>query len=115
MSPNYQLFREAILAGRNVIFDYKGHERVVSPHVIGFKGGLEKVLTYQFAGGSSSGLPPAGEWRCLFLSEVSNVRVGDREWHTGYGHTQPQTCVDDVDVEVIVDPYGTPTPYAKRA
>ena len=31
----------------------------------------EKALTYQFGGQSSKGLPPGGQWRCLWLAKVS--------------------------------------------
>jgi hypothetical protein len=113
MSPIYDLFRRAILERKQVAFDYKGHRRIACPHVIGWKKGLEKVLTFQFAGGSSTGLPPGGEWRCLFLSDAGNVELVDGEWHTGMSHTQPQTCVDDVDVQVSVT--SPSTPYSRIA
>lgn len=102
MTANYDHFRQAIVAQRPVAFDYKGHRRLACPHVIGTKNGLEKVLTYQYGGGSSSGLPNDGEWRCLFISEVFNVEVLDGEWKTGPNHSQPQTCVDEIDVQVTV-------------
>ncbi len=102
MTANYDQFRQAILAQRPVAFDYKGHRRLACPHVIGTKNGLEKVLTYQYGGGSSSGLPNGREWRCLFISEVFNVEVLNGEWHTGLNHSQPQTCVDEIDVQVTV-------------
>ena len=74
--------------------------RVVCPHTLGTKRGLEKVLTFQFGGGSSSGLPPSGEWRCMFISDVSNIQPISSDWHTGVGHSRPQTCVDEVDIEI---------------
>lgn len=114
MSLSYDIVRRAILALKPIAFDYKGHRRIACPHVLGTKGGLEKVLTYQYGGGSSSGLPPGGEWRCLFLSEAYNIEIVDGGWHTGVSHTRPQTCVDNVDVQVSVDPL-TSKPYIQRA
>jgi hypothetical protein len=58
----------------------------------------ETALTYQFAGQSASGLPPDGEWRCLFLAQLHAAQLRDGDWHSR-PHTEPQTCVDIVDVE----------------
>ena len=75
---------------------YQGYERIMCPHVIGYKKGELNALFFQFAGGSKSGLPPGGQWRCVHVAELSNVSAGPGEWHTGLSHTQPQTCVDQV-------------------
>jgi len=113
MSPNYNSLRGAMLAGRPVSFHYKGFERLTCPHVIGSKRGMEHVLVFQYGGGSSSGLPAGGEWRCLNVSEISNVAVIDDGWRTDTKHSRAQTCVDYVDVEVWVGLDGAP--YVKRA
>jgi hypothetical protein len=98
---SYAMLRDAIVNKKQVTCTYKGHYREICPHVIG-KGndGAEMVLSFQFAGQSSTGLPPAGEWRCMRVDEMSHVtsRVGD--WHTAPNHSRPQTCVKDIDVEV---------------
>lgn len=96
----YQQLRTAIANKQPVRVRFKGTDRDVCPHVIGFKNGSEKVLAYQFAGYSSSGLPAGGEWRCMNIGEISDVTVIDRTWHTGTGHSRRQTCVDSVDLEV---------------
>jgi hypothetical protein len=98
-SNTYLLIREALLRRKSVKVQYKGYERLVCPHTLGTKNGREKVLTFQYGGGSSSGLPPGGEWRCMFLEEVTFIGELDDEWHTNTNHSQPQTCVDAVDVE----------------
>lgn len=95
----YDTFRAAVLARSPVRCAYKGHSRDVCPHTLGWKNGREKVLTYQFAGGSSSGLPPGGEWRCMFIEDVESAQMIEGDWHTDGRHSRPQTCVDDVDVE----------------
>ena len=97
---SYDVFRQAILSKQQVVCDYAGYQREVCPHVIGTKNGKPQVLTWQFAGGSNSGLPPGGMWRCMEISKVSNAQARPGDWHTGGQHTQPQTCVDQVDVEV---------------
>ena len=96
----YQTLREAILAKSPVRCTYHGYVRLVCPHVIGRKNGHPQVLVFQYGGGSSSGLPPEGEWRCMKVDEVTHVQVISGEWHTDTRHTKPQTCVDEIDVEV---------------
>jgi hypothetical protein len=115
-SQAYSTFRNAILAGRPVSFDYHGFTRIACPHVVGLKHGQEKVLTFQYAGGSQAGLPAGGQWRCIFINQVSNVRILERgAWHTIDSHIRPQSCIDAVDVEIIVDAYGNPVPYTRQA
>ena len=96
----YAVFRAAIVARQQVVCIYEGHQRFLCPHVIGTKNGREQVLTWQFAGGSSSGLPPEGQWRCIQIDKVTGAYAQSGEWHSGDRHSKPQTCVDQIDVEV---------------
>jgi hypothetical protein len=101
-SAIYQLFRDAILGRKQITCTYEGRYRELCPHILGHKDGQEKVLAYQFAGQSTSGLPPGGEWRCLFLGQVCDAQARDGSWHTGHQHTRSQACIDIVDVDVNV-------------
>lgn len=99
-SATYLELREAVLSRSPIVVRYKGYDRLVCPHTLGTKNGREKVLTYQYGGGSSSGLPAGGEWRCMFVNELEFLGVqSDDDWHTDPRHSRPQTCVDAVDVE----------------
>ncbi len=99
----YNMFLKAIREKQQVTCTYHGLHREVCPHVIGRgKGGEAKCLTYQFAGLSSQELPPKGEWRCLTLSEVRDVKLRVGDWHTGDSHKRPQTCVKIIEAEVIL-------------
>ena len=113
MSPIYSLLREAILKQKQVVLVYQGYEREVCPHVIGLKNGKQHVLTYQFAGGSKGGLPPEGQWRCMDVRDIRSATLRDGSWHTGSSHTQPQTCVDVIDVQVQLTP--SVKPYSRSA
>jgi hypothetical protein len=64
-SPNYLLFREAILGEKQVTCRYQGLYRELCPVIIGHMRGQERLLAYQFGGQSKSGLPRGGEWKCL--------------------------------------------------
>ena len=100
---NYELIKEAILNKKQLIATYNNRERHLCPHVLGKKGIRDQALFYQFGGESSSGLEPDGSpnnWRCMFLDELSDIQLQDGEWHTAPNHSRPQTCVDDVEVEV---------------
>jgi hypothetical protein len=108
-SPAYALFEQAMREQKQVACTYGDHERQLCPIILGHSGGREKALTFQFGGSSSSGLPPGGEWRCLFLSRVSNVRLVEGPWRSGSRHTQPSRCVEEVDLDVNPD-----SPYRPR-
>ena len=100
-STTYQIFRQAIINKQQITCTYNGLYREICPHTLGLnhKGG-EQALSYQFAGESSQGLPPDGEWRCMKLDGVVNAKIKDGPWHTRDDHSRPQTCVKQVDVEV---------------
>lgn len=113
MSQMYDRLRAAMLAGKPLSLQYRGHQREVCAHVLGTKNGLQQVLTYQYAGGSSSGLPDEGEWRCMMVGNIESADNIDGDWHSDTNHSRAQTCVDQVDVEVWVTADGKP--YVKRA
>jgi len=77
-----------------------GYRRELCAVILGHSSGQEKALTFQFSGESKSGLPPGGEWRCLWLEKVGDVRLRDGPWFAGSSHTQPQGCVEAVDIDV---------------
>ncbi len=99
-SPVYRLFAEAMAARKQILCDYDGYPRALCAVILGHSNGEEKALTFQFAGQSRSGLPPGGQWRCLWVAKVSNVRLRDGAWHAGARHTQTQGCVEEVDIDV---------------
>ena len=90
-SAAYTLIRQAILAEKLVTCVYDGHHRVLCPIILGHSKGEEKALTFQVSGTSPSGLPPGGEWRCLYLSRVRNARLTEGPWREGDRHRAPQS------------------------
>lgn len=80
-----------------------GRPRELRPIILGHGKGPEVALIYQFAGRSRSGLPPGGGWKC-------DVRLREGPWHTGPGHSRPQSCVDIVDLDA--NPSSRPTTHA---
>jgi hypothetical protein len=99
-SLTYALFDQAMTSRKQVLCTYDGYARELCPIILGHTNGQEVALTFQFAGGSKSGLPPAGQWKCFWLSKVGNVRLRDGPWHAGSSHIRPQACVQAVDRDV---------------
>jgi uncharacterized protein len=99
-SSTFRLFHRAILDRKQITCVQGARYREVCPHVLGHKNGREAALVYQFAGESTSKLPPGGEWRCFYLDGVSDAKARAGRWHTGNRHRSVQTCVDVVYVDV---------------
>ena len=98
----YTVLTEAIMTKQQVTARYHDEERLFSPHALGTKRGVAHVLVYQYAGGSRTGLPPGGEWRCLNVEELSEIRLEPGAWRTSENVFNPQTCLDEI--EVLADP-----------
>jgi hypothetical protein len=103
-SRTYRTIRAAMCARQQITCIYAGRYRELCPHVLGHTGGEEKLLAFQFAGGSSRPLPPAGEWRCLSVARIGDLAVRGGPWHTGASHRRQQSCVQDVDLDVNIPP-----------
>ena len=102
-SNTYEMVRKAIIEKKQIVAVYQEHKREMCPHVIGTKNGRNQALFYQFGGTSSSGIIDSGSknnWRCIPIDGLNIVEVRDGDWYSFSGHTKPQTCVDEVDVEV---------------
>lgn len=99
MEGAYALIRQAIEERRQVHAAFGGYQRRMCPHILGTKDGLPRALFFQFAGGSSRGLAPGGDWRCLPLDGLTEISVHDGPWHTR-AHSEPQHCVERIDLEV---------------
>ena len=100
-SLTLELFRRAIDEKLQIVCVYDGFPREVCPHVAGYGPmGGEHALVYQFAGQSSKGLSPGGDWRCFELHLVRNAVLREGSWHTGLRHSKQQSCVRRVVAEV---------------
>jgi hypothetical protein len=106
-SSKYALFEEAMRTRKQVVCMYKGYRRELCPIILGHSQGREKALTYQFGGQSSQQLPREGAWRCLWLTEVSDVELREGPWFSGDRHAQPSRCVEVVDLDINpLSPYS---------
>jgi uncharacterized protein with PIN domain len=100
-SAAYKQFVKGIVGKKQVLCTYDGHPRELCPHILGHnKQGEEVSLVLQFGGTSTTPLPREGQWKCLKLAKVSDIRLRDGRWHEGQGHARRQRCVDAVDYDV---------------
>lgn len=102
----YEIIRDAILNKKIITATYRGRVRIMCPHTLGTKHGRQQALFYQFAGDSNTRLGPDGDpqnWRCMFIDELQIVSSEEGgQWHTAPNHSRPQTCVEEIDVEVAI-------------
>jgi hypothetical protein len=61
---------------------------------------------------AAPGSPPGGEWRCLNVEELSEIRLEPGPWRTAENVFNPQTCLDEV--EVLADPLPPRAPARPR-
>jgi hypothetical protein len=114
--------RAAIIRRRPIAALYRGRRRLLCPHLLGCNRHRRlQVLCYQYGGDSESGLKQVGasdNWRCLAVENLSQVELLDGVWQTAENHSRPQTCIEEVELDV--DDYSesvspTPLPNPKSA
>lgn len=103
----WSLLADSLTNRRAVRVRYRGHDRVLSPHLLGWKHGRPKVLAYQSDGTTSAGLLPSRpqqRWRSLFVDDIEQIALApDRPWQTADNYTADSNCVDQIALSV-----GTP-------
>jgi predicted DNA-binding transcriptional regulator YafY len=93
----FEILKEAIEKRRCVAMLADGKWREVAPLAIGFKGTQKKVLTFQYKGGSNSGLAPGGAWRCFRIDDITWAKIIDDPWQCGhYPVAKTETSFDYV-------------------
>jgi hypothetical protein len=99
----HRLLYAAVVGRRPMAAVYNGCRRLLCPHKLGWnRGGQLRVLCYQYGGESVSGLRSVNSpsnWRCLALEKLSAVELLDAAWHSAPNHSQPQTCIERVEVD----------------
>jgi hypothetical protein len=101
-SNTYTLIFRALRRREQLTFSYQGLSRECCPVILGYAAdGREVLFAYQFAGATSSKtkLP---QWRCFYLGSIRDLRPRSGAWLEGTSHTQAQTCVCFVDVDINV-------------
>jgi hypothetical protein len=104
MEQAHAQVRSAIIHRRPIAALYRGHRRLLCPHLLGCnKRRRLQGLCYQYGGDSESGLQPAGasdNWRCLAVQNLSQGELLDGPWQTAENHSRPQNCIDEVELDI---------------
>ncbi|MGH9009911.1 MAG: hypothetical protein ACRDYF_08720 [Acidimicrobiia bacterium] len=103
--PAWAVLQRALTQKTPVRVRYHGNERVLCPHVLGWKNGRPKVLAYQAGGTTSQGaLPddPQQRWRSMFIDEVEDAIIaeGPWAWETADNYSQTSNCIDDLEIAI---------------
>ena len=101
--PAWPLLEQAIVNKLVVRARYHGHDRVLSPHALGWKKGRPKLLAYQADGTTSHGaLPPDPHqrWRSMFVDEIQDAVLTDGPWVTATNRSPQSNGIDDVEIQV---------------
>jgi hypothetical protein len=100
----WSILARALTERRPVRARYHGQERLLCPHLLGWKNGRAKVLAYQAGGATSHGpLPAIAEqrWRSLFVDQIeAAVIVTDLPWESATNYSQRSNCVDRLELAV---------------
>lgn len=101
--PAWPVLVRALSERKLVRLRYKGSERVVCPHLLGWKNGRAKALLFQVGGETSRGpLPaePRQRWRSAFVDEVEDAVIVAGNWESADNFSLASNCVDVVEVAV---------------
>lgn len=98
----HETLKSAIRNRRCVLMMAEQRRREVCPHALGYKDKRLKVLAYQYAGGSASGLANDGGWRCFVLDDVWWAEIIDGTWHSSRDYiVKAETSFDYVECQVL--------------
>jgi len=103
--PAWDVLARALAERQPVRARYHGHERVLCPHALGWRGRRAKVLAYQAAGTTSTGELPAAahlRWRSMFVEELEGPAIVEAR-REGTGNYSGAPIGMDV-VEVALGP-----------
>jgi hypothetical protein len=99
----YRLIWTAVANRQPVGAIYNKRHRLLCPHRLGCnRAGKLRVLCYQYAGESESGLEPMGSpanWRCIVLEKLRAVEILADSWKTAPNHSRPASCVVEADID----------------
>lgn len=82
---------------------YHGSERVLCPHVLGWRNSRPLVLSYQSGGTTSEGTLPSDHrqrWRLMFVDEFTEADLVDGPWGSADNYTLHSVGIDVVEFAV---------------
>ncbi|HEX9548056.1 MAG TPA: WYL domain-containing protein [Acidimicrobiales bacterium] len=101
--PAWAVLAQALSEHRPVRARYRGVERFLCPHLLGWKNGRPKLLAYQAGGATSRGSLPRDtrqRWRSMFVDEIETVTIADRPWETADNYSLDTNNIDHIELAV---------------
>ena len=101
--PAWAVLVQGLAERRPVRARYHGHDRIVCPHVLGWKDDRAKVLAYQCGGdGSGGSLPsdPRACWRSMFVDEIEDAVITDGTWESADNYSPRSNGIDTLEMAV---------------
>jgi len=100
--PQWAVLQQALREKRPVRARYHGTERLLCPHILGWKNGRPKVLCYQ---ASSTDRPhpadhPEQQWRSMFVDEIDQPAITDEPWQSAHNYSHATNAVDQLEIAV---------------
>ena len=100
----YDLICTAMTSKQPIAAMYESRQRLLCPYMLGRnKEGQHRLLGYQYGGASGSGLhrkDGRGDWRCLALEKLSEVRLLETPWQTADTGARRPNCIDQIELTV---------------
>ena len=102
LTSTYHLVRQAIVDRCCLTAVHLGEVRHFVPHSLGLdRSDRPKVLAFQYAGGTTTILPPDGDWRCFAIGDLVDVRRNGDPWKISRAfYRRANRCVMKVDISV---------------
>ena len=97
----WETLEQALRQRRPVQARYHDQQRVLCPHALGWRHGRARVLAYQAAGTSHTGLSadPRQRWRSMFVDDIYDPVIIDGPWQTANNYSGTINSFDDIKIQ----------------
>ncbi len=97
----WEVLAEGLVTRRPVRAGYHGSSRLLCPHVLGWRNGRAKALSYQLdAASGGAPVPPDQRWRLMFIDEIEDATLVDGDWQTATNYARDCTGIDVIELAV---------------
>ena len=97
--PAWEVLQQAITQRKTVKARYHGRDRLLCPHLMGWRNGRAKLLSYQ-ASATGTIADPYQQWRSMFVDELDNLAITDAPWLTATNYTPTSVGIDVIEIAV---------------
>jgi predicted nucleic acid-binding protein len=98
-SATFVAMKDAILRRKPLRLNYKGRDLTACPYIVGHTVQEERAFVLAVDGIGRQTLPERGEWMCLRLAGVKDIKVLDQPWTEQTYPGRIQRCVDSVHLD----------------